>query len=94
MIRSSEPAWHDRLISRAEVLARTEQWPLRLGRRENGSIHLECARCEQSAGLLSQGGTGTANMASWVVTTGELVSAVLRHMVTAHDEHLGSHDGP
>ena len=87
--RAGDPAWRDRLISAGEVAARTWEWGVRLARRENGSFHLECAECGQSAGLLSQG----EEMASWVVTTGELMSAVLRHMVMAHDQPLGSHDG-
>ena len=86
--------WNTKLITPGEALTRTGRWPLRIGHRKDGSVHLECARCAQSAGLLSDGkGSGTGKVGSWTVTTEELVSAVLRHMVMAHNEPLGDHGG-
>jgi hypothetical protein len=70
--------WDERLIGQAEAYQLAADYPVRLGvRHEIG--YLDCDRCGQAVLVLGAAGN------PWPVTPDGIVSAVIRHAVTAHD---------
>ncbi len=72
--------WDPRLITAAEAIGLAGDWPVTAAVTD-GDIVLLCAKdgCGQSAGQLRHGGTTV------IASAGDYLSAVLRHMVMAHD---------
>lgn len=70
--------WNDRLLSRGRALELIGDWPIRLAFDETTArLSVRCARdsCGQSCGDFTVGLSSPADM----------LAAVMRHAVTAHD---------
>jgi hypothetical protein len=68
--------WPEKLITQAEAFVLAADWPTEV------RVDLLCGRCKQSVGQLQRDGL------PYNATLDEKLSAVLRHMVMAHDVQL------
>jgi len=77
--------WPEKLITQAEAFVLAADWPIEV------RVDLLCGKCKQSVGQLQRGGI------PYNASLDEQLSAVLRHMVMAHDVPLAGlrkeHDG-
>lgn len=98
-------AWDARLITPEQALRLAGDWPVYTDwqfakasqfepegggerQQDHWQVNLRCARDGQSVALLASPPGHT------LTTTGDLLSAILRHLVTAHDQPLsGAKDG-
>jgi hypothetical protein len=69
-------AWPEKLITQAEAFVLAADWPTEI------RVDLLCGKCKLSVGQLERGGL------AYNSTLDEKLSAVLRHMVMAHDVPL------
>jgi hypothetical protein len=74
--------WDRRLLSPERALALAGDWPVRFTPLEDGSFHAICDACGQSCGRFY------APLALLETSPADFLSAVLRHMVMAHDTPL------
>lgn len=72
--------WDDRLLSRSRALELVGDWPVRVCMTSlvGARVVIRCARCEQSCGDFTAG----------ITSPDDIVAAVLRHAVTAHELSL------
>lgn len=56
-------------------------------------INMRCGQCHQSITLLATAGLAEPEISGGVTTIGDLMSDVLRHQVTAHDQKLSGGSG-
>jgi hypothetical protein len=83
-------AWPEKLITQAEAFVLAGNWPVYAAvvstpgpmNVADFDVNLYCRKCRQSCGQLRRGG------ASYNSSLDEMLSAVLRHMVMAHDVPL------
>jgi hypothetical protein len=82
-------AWPEKLITQAEAFVLAGDWPVYAGISTTGpmniadfDVNLYCRKCRRSCGQLSRNGT------AYNGSLDEMLSAVLRHMVMAHDVPL------
>jgi hypothetical protein len=83
-------AWPEKLITQAEAFVLAGNWPVKATvgwsddspRLDDPDIDLRCGKCGRSTGQLRRGGT------PYNASLDEMLSAVLRHMVMAHDVPL------
>jgi hypothetical protein len=75
-------AWPEKLITQAEAFVLAADWPVRVVVEGDSDVNLACRKCGRSCGQLRRGGT------AYNATLDEMLSAVLRHMVMAHDVPL------
>lgn len=92
--------WHPKLITPDRAIRLAGDWPVyasyehaplsQFGDQDDRwQINLRCRKCRQSCGLL-----GRDWGISYETSVGDLLSGVLRHLVTAHDLSLsGASDG-
>ena len=98
--------WDARLLSPERALRLAGDWPLYAtfeisllsdygDQPDQWQINLRCRKCQQSCGLLANGsGTSSTVITAAETSIGDLLSGVLRHLVTAHDLSLsGGSDG-
>jgi len=81
--------WDDRLISRERAYAIVADWPLYPQERA-GQVFLDCQACGRAVTRLigaEHHGTG------YLMTPDGIMSAVLRHAVTYHDQSLSGGSG-
>lgn len=69
-------AWPEKLITQAEAFALAANWPVEV------RVDLLCGKCKQAVGQLEREGI------PYNASLDEQLSAVLRHMVMAHDVSL------
>ena len=69
-------AWDERLITRAEVAEQVAGWPI------GAVVSLGCKRCGQAITELAR--PGAVHQAD----SDDLMTSILRHMISAHDYHL------
>ena len=98
--------WDPRLMTPARALALVGDWPfygsldvaeLSQFEPEGGGprqpnqqqMHLRCGHCHQSMWLMA-GSSASGPLQSAMTTNGDLLSAVLRHLVMAHDVSLSA----
>ena len=91
--------WDPRLLSPERALWLAGDWPVYAtydlaelsqydAQPDQWQINLRCRKCDQSCGMLATGDL------SYQATIGDLLSGVLRHLVTAHNLSLsGAPDG-
>lgn len=65
--------WPEKLITQAEAFVLAADWPIEV------RVDLLCGKCKQGVGQLQRAGL------PYNATLDEQLSAVLRHMVMAHD---------
>jgi hypothetical protein len=81
-------AWPEKLITQAEAFVLAAAWPVRAVVRGDSAnladpnIDLWCSKCDRSCGQLRRSGV------TYNGSLDEMLSAVLRHMVMAHDVPL------
>lgn len=91
--------WDPRLITPERALQLAGDWPVYAGmtkaelsqfgsQPDRMQINLRCRRCHQSCGLLSVPRGGPQADDGYLTSIGDLLSGVLRHLVTAHDLSL------
>lgn len=68
--------WDSRLLDRARAVDLVATSPLRIAAEPPAGIAIRCADCDGSCGIWPPGGTTTVD---------DIVAAVLRHHVMAHD---------
>jgi len=78
----AEPVWDDRLISRERALQLAGRWPVHFDVTRI-HVYVRCLRCGQSCGRFVT--TPGAPNDSRPTDVEEILAAVLRHAVTAHD---------
>lgn len=94
--------WDARLLSPERALALAGDWPVYAAyelaelsqfgdsQADRWQVNLRCRKCGQSCGLLGigHGPLGADLDHSYQTNIGDLLSGVLRHLVTAHDLSL------
>lgn len=78
--------WDERLISQARALELAGSWPVSwdlVPEDGAGRLILRCGQCLQSCGMWLAGATPTGNRRQ--TSADDMLAAVLRHLVTAHD---------
>ena len=85
--------WPEKLITQAEAFVLAADWPV-YAAVSGDDINLHCGKCDRSTGQLRR---GLVNGTIYNGSLDEMLSAVLRHMVMAHDVPLAGlrkeHDG-